>query len=156
MQVMRRRRSSVPFVMLFADPDGVHATWLTVRNAAATLAPTRETYAQALSVNFPPERVHQVGWPVRDQFYRVQPEHRPALLEQMGFDHSRFTVFLQGGGEGAAQFGRTVERVLTIPQIQVILAAGTNQTLITRFANRPKSSIFVLPFTKEIAPYMAA
>jgi UDP-N-acetylglucosamine:LPS N-acetylglucosamine transferase len=156
MQVMRRRRSSIPLVMLFADPNGVHASWLTTRDAAATLAPTRETYNQALSVNFPPERLHQVGWPVRDQFYRVQPEQRPALLEQMGLDHNRFTVFLQGGGEGAAQFGRTVERVLTIPQLQVILAAGTNQTLITRFANRPQSNIFVLPFTKEIAPYMAA
>jgi processive 1,2-diacylglycerol beta-glucosyltransferase len=156
MQVMRRRRPSVPFVMLFADPDGVHATWLTARDVAATLAPTRETYNQALSVNFPPERVHQVGWPVRNQFYRVQPEQRLALLEQMGFDCHRLTVFLQGGGEGAAQFGRTVERVLTIPQIQVILAAGTNQKLIARFGHGRKPNIFVLPFTKEIAPYMAA
>ena len=109
--------------------------WLTARDVAATLAPTRETYTQALSVKFPPERVHQVGWPVRDQFYRVEPEQRSALLEQMGLDPQRFTVFLQGGGEGAAQFGRTVERVLAIPQIQVILAAGTNQALITHFGH---------------------
>jgi UDP-N-acetylglucosamine:LPS N-acetylglucosamine transferase len=155
-QVLKRKRSAVPFVMLFADPNGVHASWLTVHNAAATLAPTRETYAQALLANFLPEHVHQVGWPVRGQFYRVQPEQRGMLLEQMGFDDQRFTVFLQGGGEGAAQFGQTVERVLAIPQIQVILAAGTNQTLITRFKNRERSNIFVLPFTKEIAPYMAA
>jgi processive 1,2-diacylglycerol beta-glucosyltransferase len=142
--------------MLFADPNGVHASWLTARDVAATLAPTRETYAQALSANFPSERVHQVGWPVRGQFYRVQSEQRSALLAEMDFDCQRFTVFLQGGGEGTAQFGRTVERVLTIPQIQVILAAGTNQALITHFAHRPMSNLFVLPFTKEIAPYMAA
>ena len=156
MQVLRHRRSTVPFVMLFADPNGVHASWLTAHDVAATLAPTRETYTQALSVNFPPERVHQAGWPVRSQFYRVQPEQRPVLLEQMGLDSQRFTVFLQGGGEGAAQFGCTVERVLTIPQIQIILAAGTNQALIAHFARRPQSNMFVLPFTKEIAPYMAA
>lgn len=156
MQVLRRRHSAIPFVMLFSDPNGVHATWLTARDVAATLAPTRETYTQALSVKFPPERVHQVGWPVRSQFYRVQSEQRSALLTQMGFDPQHFTVFLQGGGEGAAQFGRTVERVLTIPQIQIILAAGTNQTLITHFGNGRKPNIFVLPFTKEIAPYMAA
>jgi processive 1,2-diacylglycerol beta-glucosyltransferase len=156
MQVLRRRRSSIPLVMLFADANGVHASWLTTRNAAATLAPTRETYTQALSANFPAARVHQVGWPLRGQFYRVQPEQRPTLLAQMGFDQQRFTVFLQGGGEGAAQFGRTVERVLAIPHIQVILASGTNRQLITRFGNGGKSNIFVLPFTKEIAPYMAA
>ena len=73
----------------------------------------------------------------------------------MGLDRNRFTIFLQGGGEGAAQFGRTVERVLRIPQVQIILAAGTNQALITQFGNGRKSHIFVLPFTKEIAPYMA-
>ena len=155
-QVLRRRRSSVPFVMLFADPNGVHASWLTAKDAAATLAPTRETYTQAISANFPSERVRQVGWPVRGQFYRVQPEQRLALLEKMGFDRNRFTVFLQGGGEGAAQFGRTVERVLRIPQVQIILAAGTNQALLTQFGNGRKSHILVLPFTKEIAPYMAA
>jgi UDP-N-acetylglucosamine:LPS N-acetylglucosamine transferase len=156
MQVLRRRRSTIPFVMLFSDPNGVHATWLTARDVAATLAPTRETYAQALSVNFPPERVYQTGWPVRGQFYRVQAEQRSALLAQMGLDSQRFTVFLQGGGEGAAQFGRTVERILTIPQVQVILAAGTNHALITHFTHKPQANIFVLPFTKEIAPYMAA
>jgi UDP-N-acetylglucosamine:LPS N-acetylglucosamine transferase len=156
MQVLRRRGSTIPFVMLFSDPNGVHATWLTARDVAATLAPTRETYTQALSVNFPPERVHQAGWPVRSQFYRVQPAQRPALLAQMGLDSQRFTVFLQGGGEGAAKFSRTVERVLTIPQIQIILAAGTNQALITHFAHKSQSNLFILPFTKEIAPYMAA
>jgi UDP-N-acetylglucosamine:LPS N-acetylglucosamine transferase len=156
MRVLLRKRSTIPFVMLFADPNGVHATWLTASDVAATLAPTRETYTQALSFKFPPERVHQTGWPVRGQFYRVQSEQRSALFEQMGLDCQRFTVFLQGGGEGAARFGRTVEQVLAIPQIQVILAAGTNQMLLTRFGNRRLPNIFVLPFTKEIAPYMAA
>ena len=155
MHVLQKKCSNIPFVMLFADPNGVHASWLTTHDAAATLAPTRETYKQALSVNFPPERVHQVGWPVRSQFYHVKPEQRPMLLAQMGFDPQRFTVFLQGGGEGAAQFGRTVERVLSIPQIQVILAAGTNEALLTHFGHGRMPNIFVLPFTKEIAPYMA-
>jgi UDP-N-acetylglucosamine:LPS N-acetylglucosamine transferase len=156
MYVLRRKHSAIPFVMLFADPNGVHASWLTARDAAGALAPTRETYTQALSVKFPPERVHQTGWPVRGQFYRVQPEQRSALFEQMGLDCHRFTVFLQGGGEGAAKFGRIVEQVLAIQQIQVILAAGTPQTLLARFGNGRYPNIFVLPFTKEIAPYMAA
>ncbi|HZR42669.1 MAG TPA: glycosyltransferase [Ktedonobacteraceae bacterium] len=155
MQVLKKTRCHVPFVMLFTDPNGVHASWLTERGAAATLAPTRETYAQALSVGFAPERLHQVGWPVREQFYRVDPSQRAQTLAELGLDPARFTVFLQGGGEGAAQFGRTVERVLAInAPLQVILATGTNQALLARFQS--VKNLYALPFTSEIAPFMAA
>ncbi len=155
LNVLERRKVTIPFVMLFTDPNGVHASWLTERRAAATLAPTRETYAQALDAGFAPERLHQVGWPVRAQFVHADIGQRSALLNTLGLDPARFTVFLQGGGEGAAQFSQTIERVLNIGSgLQVILAAGTNQALQTRF--RAVDNVYVLPFTKEIAPYMGA
>lgn len=153
--VLERRGVTIPFVMLFTDPNGVHASWLTERRAAATLAPTRETYAQALAAGFAPERLHQVGWPVRAQFAHADTSQRTAMLNKLGLDPARFTVFLQGGGEGAAQFSQTIERVLTIGSgLQVILAAGTNRALQTRF--QAVDNVYVLPFTKEIAPYMGA
>jgi processive 1,2-diacylglycerol beta-glucosyltransferase len=154
-QSLQKLGLEIPFVMLFADPNRVHATWLTERHATATLAPTRETYAQALSVNFDPARLHQVGWPVRDQFYRVNASQRAETLERLGLNPACFTIFLQGGGEGVAQFGRTVEHVLGVNrELQVILATGTNHALLMRF-NGVKN-LYALPFTKEIAPYMAA
>ena len=156
-QVLTRENlQHIPFVMLFSDPNGVHASWLTERSAAAVLATTRETYEQALGAGFAPEHLHQVGWPVRLQFFRAATENsRLQTLERLGLDPKRFTVFLQGGGEGAAKFGHTVERVLALSQeLQVILATGTNQALMTRFAAVP--NLHALPFTKEIAPYMAA
>jgi processive 1,2-diacylglycerol beta-glucosyltransferase len=153
--VLERRGVTIPFVMLFTDPNGVHASWLTERRATATLAPTRETYTQALAAGFAPERLHQVGWPVRAQFTQVDTSQRTAMLKKLGLDPSCFTVFLQGGGEGAAQFSQTIERVLTISsELQIILAAGTNQALQTRF--RAVHNVYALPFTKEIAPYMGA
>ncbi|MBE3557616.1 MAG: hypothetical protein IMW89_00110 [Ktedonobacteraceae bacterium] len=160
MQTLQKIGSRTPLVMLFADPNGVHATWLTEKRAALTLAPSRETYAQALSVGFDAQRLRLVGWPVRAQFYRAvcTAEQRAATLTRLGLSDAtdRFTIFLQGGGEGAAQFGRTVERVLEQgPQIQVILAAGTNQTLYNRFHSAHRN-LHVLPFTREIAPFMAA
>jgi UDP-N-acetylglucosamine:LPS N-acetylglucosamine transferase len=154
-QELKKLGLEIPFVMLFADPNQVHGSWLTERHATATLAPTRETYAQALSVNFDPARLHQVGWPVRDQFYRVNASQRAETLERLGLDSACFTIFLQGGGEGAAQFGRTVEHVLGIDRtLQVILATGTNHALLMRFDG--VKNLYALPFTKEIAPYMAA
>lgn len=155
MQVLKRRESAIPFVMLFTDPDKVHASWLTERDAAATLAPTHETYEQALAAGFAAERLHAVGWPVRAQFYRANRVPRAEMLTKLGLDPSHFTVFLQGGGEGAAQFSQTVERILEVdPRLQVILATGTNQNLYTRFKER--KNLYALPFTGEIATFMAA
>ena len=158
--VMRQMRQTgqlkqaVPFVMLFSDPNGVHQSWLTERGADAVLAPTRETHQQALSAGFDPQRLHLSGWPVRLQFYRNYSDSRTELFHQMNLRPDRFTIFLQGGGEGAAKFVRTIENILHIQGLQIILAAGTNQALYARF--KDTSGLFALPFTKEIAPYMAA
>jgi UDP-N-acetylglucosamine:LPS N-acetylglucosamine transferase len=152
--VLRSLGMRTPLALLFADPNGVHATWLTEQRAFA-LAPTRETYAQALAVGFDPTRVHLVGWPVREQFYQVDTTQRAETLSSLGLDPERFTIFLQGGGEGAARFSRTVEHVLaTQTRLQVVLATGTNQKLLARFKNVPH--VHALPFVKNIAPLMAA
>jgi UDP-N-acetylglucosamine:LPS N-acetylglucosamine transferase len=153
---MRQIGRRVPFAMLLADPNGVHVSWLSEKNAEAVFAPTHETYDQALAAGFPPQRVHLTGWNVRQQFYLVQPQPQTesGMLEQLGLRSDRFTVFLQGGGEGAAKFAQTVENVLALEGTQVILAAGTNTMLFERFRN--KENLHALPFTREIAPYMMA
>lgn len=154
MEVLKSIKAHIPFVMLFADPNSIHASWLTERRASAVLAPTRETYERALAAGFDPERLHLVGWPVRAQFTRAATHaKRNEILTGLGLDPTRFTVFLQGGGEGAAQFGQTIERVLAIG-LQVILATGTNHSLLARF--KSVKHLVALPFTKEIAPFMAA
>ncbi len=151
---LRKLNNRIPFAMLFADPNGVHHSWLTERGASAVLAPTRETYQQALSVGFDPQKLHLTGWPVRAQFYQSLPDGRREMLKQLGLDPQRFTVFLQGGGEGAAKFVKTVENVLAVDGLQVILATGTNQGLYERFHKTPR--LHALPFTREIAQHMAA
>jgi UDP-N-acetylglucosamine:LPS N-acetylglucosamine transferase len=154
-QALKREYMQIPFVTLFSDPGRVHATWLTECHAAAMLAPTRETYEQSLAAGFAAERLHLVGWPVREQFSRCSDAQRPQTLAELGLSPDRFTVFLQGGGEGAARFSRTVERVLTADKdVQVILATGTNRRLWARFQG--VKNLYALPFTAEIAPFMAA
>jgi UDP-N-acetylglucosamine:LPS N-acetylglucosamine transferase len=159
MRAMRRMIArgtgrKIPFVMLFADPNGVHQSWLTERDADAVFAPTRETYQQALDAGFETRQLYLSGWPVRTQFYLNLSASRTDLLERMNLSPSRFTIFLQGGGEGAAKFVRTVENILSIEGLQIILATGTNKSLYARFKNTP--GVFSLPFTKDIASYMAA
>jgi UDP-N-acetylglucosamine:LPS N-acetylglucosamine transferase len=161
MRVLERRLSNVPLMMLFSDANSVHSAWLTERQATATLATTRETYEQALAVGFAPERLHLVGWPVRAQFsraYAAGQEAQKEYLARLKLAPDRFTLFLQGGGEGAAHVDRTIENVLAMNNltnnVQLILAAGTNRALQERYTNR--RNLVVLPYTKEIAPFMAA
>jgi UDP-N-acetylglucosamine:LPS N-acetylglucosamine transferase len=161
MHVLEQRSSTVPLVMLFSDANSVHASWLTERRASATFATTRETYEQALANGFAPERLHLVGWPVRSQFLHTglsKQEMRTEKLTQLSLALNRFTVFLQGGSEGAARVDRTIENVLTMSaltnDLQVILATGINRKLFNRYKNMPNFA--ALPYTKEIASYMAA
>ncbi|HVB25707.1 MAG TPA: glycosyltransferase [Ktedonobacteraceae bacterium] len=154
MRVLEQLNTRIPFAMLLADPNNVHASWLTERHAAAIFAPTRETYAQCLQAGIDPQRVHLTGWPVRNQFYHAERVSRIETLKRLHLDPNRFTIFLQGGGEGAAKFGRTVETVLSASEnLQVILATGTNTALLNHFSN--VNNLHALPFTKEIATYMA-
>jgi UDP-N-acetylglucosamine:LPS N-acetylglucosamine transferase len=159
MRVLEQCGSRTPLASLFSDANGVHAAWLTERRAAATLAPTRETYEQALEVGFPPERLHLVGWPVRAQFsraFRLPKEAHAERLAQLNLVPDSFTVFLQGGGEGAAHADRSVESLLSLRalNVQVILAAGSNRALLERY--KGASNLAALPYTRDIAPYMAA
>lgn len=152
--VLRQRGDHTPFAMIFSDPDHVHQAWLTERRATATLAPTRETYQEALTAGFDPARLVLSGWPVREQFTQGAVYDRAATLASLGLDPARFTIFLQGGGEGAARFVRTVGGLAGAGDLQIILAAGTNRALLTSFAATP--NVRAIPFTKQIAPFMAA
>jgi UDP-N-acetylglucosamine:LPS N-acetylglucosamine transferase len=161
MRVLEQRSSTIPLVMLFSDANSVHASWLTERHARATFATTRETYEQALAIGFAPERLHLVGWPVRAQFYRSDlsyQEKSNEKLTQLNLVPNRFTIFLQGGGEGAARIANTIENILSIDtranEVQIIVAAGTNRNLLTRYKNVP--NVATLSHTNDIAPYMAA
>ncbi len=160
-RILEQRSSNVPLVLFFSDAQAVHTTWLTERQATATFAPTREIYEQALAAGFAPERLHLVGWPVRAQFFQASTssqETRVELLARLNLDPNRLTIFLQGGGEGTAHIHRTLENILSSNMltnaVQVMLATGTNSALRDRYQNVPH--LTTLPYSKEIAPFMAA
>lgn len=154
-QVMRKHAPDIPLGMLFSDPYSVHATWFSEIDAEASFAPTRESYELALAAGFDPKRLRLVGWPVRKQFYQAGGVRRHEVLRGIGLEPERFTVFLQGGGDGATNYWRSAERLLAANKdIQIILSAGTNAGLVRRF--KGVQWLHVLPFLKEIAPFMAA
>lgn len=160
-RVLEERSLAVPLVMLFSDANSIHAMLLTEQRVDAAFAPTRETYEQALAAGFDPRRLHLVGWPVRAQFLKASLLEKDAQQEQrtrLGLAPDRFTVFLQGGGEGATRVERAIDTMLNNSalrnKLQIILAAGTNASLLARYKTTP--NLVALPSTKEIAPVMAA
>lgn len=157
-QVCRSLRKSIPLVFQLSELERVHSTWLTLKNASAYLVPTREILAQAQSCGIDDRRLHLTGFPVRQQFLRDYSAKRADLLTSLDLDPAAFTIFLQGGAEGATGLERTVSSILaagdTGAAIQILLAVGTNGQLARRFASIP--SVKTVPFTNEIASYMAA
>lgn len=151
---------TIHFVQQLSDPKNVHQSWLTIKEVSAVLAPTRETYQEAVAAGFHSEQLLLTGWPIRQQFEAAADLDPVGIRQQLGLRPDCFTLFVQGGGEGAARFASTVEAILALnegptqPRLQVILATGSNAWLAQRFANRP--NLAVLPFTTQIASFMAA
>ena len=145
----------VPLVFQLTDLGQVHMTWFTEKRADAYLVPTREIFSQALAGGIEEHRLHLTGRPVRRQFSESSSDAKSETLAALGFDPSIFTIFLQGGAKGSAGVDGIVEGLLrSDTPIQIVLAAGNNKSMAARFAGYKQ--VYTLPFTENIAPYMAA
>ena len=154
-RAMEQSHKSILLVLQLSELEEVHTSWLTEKNASAYLVPTREIFAQAQKHGIDAGRLHLTGMPVRKQFLQDYSTGRSETLAALEFDPAVFTVFLQGGAEGAAGIGRTVKYILASGRpVQIILAVGTNKRLASRFTGAV--NVRVLPFTQTVAPYMAA
>ena len=152
--VNKHNQNRVPLVFQLTDLGLLHKTWFSEKHADAYLAPSREIFTQTLNQGIAKNRVHLTGRPIRRQFLETSAVNKEALFTSLHFDPSVFTLFLQGGAKGSARVDRTIENILATPlPIQIILAAGNNTELIARYERTEQ--VRVLPFTENIAPYMA-
>lgn len=156
--VCRREGKHIPLVFQLSELESVHSTWLAFKNASAYLVPTREILEQARESGIDEHSLHLTGFPVRQQFLRDYSARRADLLSSLGLNPTAFTIFLQGGAEGAAGLEQTVNSLIAAGEagasIQMMLAVGTNRQLARHFSDHPH--IRTVPFTPEIASYMAA
>ncbi len=149
-----RLPQSIPLVFQLTDLGRLHMSWFTEKGADAYLAPTREIFAQSAQAGIDRQRLFLTGRPIRQQFIAVEPQKRAEILARLHLDPTRITLFLQGGAQGSAAVDHTVEALLhaALP-VQIILAVGNNQGIASHYAHTP--AVHVLPFTSDIAPYMA-
>jgi UDP-N-acetylglucosamine:LPS N-acetylglucosamine transferase len=144
----------IPLVFQLTDLGRLHMSWFTEQQADTYLAPTQEIFAQTLAAGIDRKRLSLTGRPIRQQFIEVAPQKRAEIFAQLNLDPARLTLFLQGGAGGSAAVDHTVEALLRarLP-VQIILAVGNNQAIANHYMHTPE--VYVLPFTRDIAPYMA-
>ena len=144
----------VPLVFQLTDLESLHMTWFVEKRADAYLAPTREIFEQALGQGIEKDRLYLTGRPARRQFYEALTGTREGTLTTLGLDPKLFTLFLQGGAQGSASVDRLIDHILKAElPVQIILAVGKNKKMAERYARTDR--VRVVPFTEEIAPYMA-
>lgn len=150
-----RSQKRVPLAFQLTDLGRLHMTWFVEKYADAYLAPTDEIFVQAQEQGIAKDRLHLTGRPIRRQFLNLSASENEKTLVTLGFDPAVFTIFLQGGAKGSAGIDRTVEEILSMNMpVQIILAAGSNEAMVSRYSGIEK--VRVLPFAEIIAPYMSA
>ncbi|HEV2581689.1 MAG TPA: glycosyltransferase [Ktedonobacteraceae bacterium] len=153
-RVIERSRRHTLLVFQLTDLERLHMTWFTEKQADAYFAPTKEIFVQAQQEGIDEDRLHLTGRPVRRQFGEVSPEQTQQIRTGLGFDATTFTIFLQGGATGSSGIDGLINGLLSINMpVQVILAAGNNASMASRYAGIEQ--VRSLPFTERLAPYMA-
>ncbi len=154
-RAVERLPQRIPFVFQFTDLGRLHMTWFAEKEASAYLAPTEEIFAQSLKQGIDRERLHLTGRPVRQQFFEVSASERSKTFAALGLDPAIFTIFLQGGAKGSAGVEQAAESLLSagVP-LQILLATGNHARIAAHYASDKR--VRALPFSENIAPYMAA
>lgn len=153
-RAIERSRRRIPLAFQLTDLGRLHMTWFTEKQADAYLVPTKEIFVQALQEGISEDRLHLTGRPMRRQFLEVSLEQMHQIRTETGFDTTRFTVFLQGGATGSVRIDRIVDGLLEMDvPVQIILAAGNNTRMAPRYLGIDQ--VRSLPFTEQLAPYMA-
>ena len=143
----------IPLVFQLTDTIKVHSSWFSEKNADAYLAPSQEIIEQAINDGIAKQLLHLTGRPVRQQFFHNYRNSHEKIFESLDLEKTKFTIFLQGGADGTSKIESVLHNILDLGDlVQVILAAGTNKKLLSIAKG---SNLRILPFTLEVAQYMA-
>jgi UDP-N-acetylglucosamine:LPS N-acetylglucosamine transferase len=149
-------RPGVPFATVLTDlADLPPRFWIEPGVQQHVVCGTAHAQQQALDAGVPPERLHRVsGMLLRPAFYAAPTVDRTATRQALGLDPNRRTAAVMYGGQGSMEMLR-IARLL--PDHQLILFTGHNQTLATRLqAETAAAPRAVVGFTHDVAPILRA
>jgi len=149
--ILRKERLQIPFGTFIADLVNIYPLWCDPR-ADFILSPTKEAKGKCLEYGVPKEKIHVVGFPVRQRFLGHQ--RKPFEMK------SELNFLMMSGGEGVGDMNAIAENLLNHFDCKVTIIAGRNETLKAELESSLKprfdKRVDVLGFTKNIQDLMLA
>lgn len=149
--ILRKENIHVPFGTLIADLVNIYPLWADQR-VDFILSPTEEAKEKCLEFGVPEEKIHVVGFPVRERFHRYS-DKRTSKISTINF-------LMMSGGEGVGNMSGMAEELLEHFDCTVSIIAGRNEklkmelesSLKERFGDRAQ----IFGFVKNIQDLMRA
>jgi len=149
-----------PLVTVITDLVTIHHAWTSQCAADHYVVASPEAARVCVSHGVPPQRVHDLGLPIRDGF---SPAADPAAAKRaLGLDPQRRMLLVMSGGEGGGKMRsilRQIAGVVRSLNLQLVAICGRNDVLRERLlalATRFGPGAVVLGFVDNVADYMRA
>ncbi|MEE1201059.1 MAG: glycosyltransferase [Christensenellales bacterium] len=118
----------IPFISHEADLIDFALQWIDSR-ISMTYAPSREAYEFTLEHGIPPEKVKQVGFPVRSRFMGLAREYVYEKDKQL-------TITVMSGSEGAGILQDVTRQLLKNTNAKVNVICGRNKAMKVRLRKK--------------------
>jgi processive 1,2-diacylglycerol beta-glucosyltransferase len=149
--ILKKENINVPFGTLIADLVNIYPLWADQR-VDFILSPTEEAKEKCLEFGVPEDKIHVVGFPVRERFHRYS-DKRTSKISTINF-------LMMSGGEGVGNMSGMAEELLERFDCTVSIIAGRNEklkmelesSLKERFGDRAQ----IFGFVKNIQDLMRA
>jgi 1,2-diacylglycerol 3-beta-galactosyltransferase len=149
-----------PLVTVITDLVTIHHAWTTEAAADQYVVASAEAARVCITRGIPPQRVHDLGLPIRDGF---SPTDDPAGAKRaLGLDPRRRVLLVMSGGEGGGKVRSILRQIagsVRALNLQAVAICGRNEALRERLqalAPRLGPGTVVLGFVSNVADYMRA
>lgn len=152
----------VPYVTVVTDLGGAHPTWFH-RDADMTYVPSNGVREVADRVGIAPDKVRQLGLPVRSDFW-TPARDKQELRKDLGMQLNIPAVLVIGGGDGvgglqkiAETLGNSLGRTLGSDNVQIIVVCGKNERVREFLESKTFSCpLQALGYVNNMSEWMAA
>jgi 1,2-diacylglycerol 3-beta-galactosyltransferase len=155
---MKEINHNVPLITVVTDPVSFHRVWISPLADKIVLA-TEDAKTLCIKYGYGIDNIEVLGFPVEPKFLKISASKKE-LRQSMGFATDKFTLLFMGGGEGG---GNIYEHIVALSRgnldIQVIVAAGRNQSLrkkLERNSSKFSFPVKVFAFTDKVSDIMGA
>ncbi|MDD9950654.1 MAG: glycosyltransferase [Zetaproteobacteria bacterium] len=158
----KRPQDKPHYVTVVTDLGSAHPAWFHPE-VDKTYVPSGRVFQDALQAGVAPEKIIQLGLPIRKAFWSVGMEQK-AAKEHLGLDPHKALVLLIGGGDGVGNLSNTAKAIAAqlagtpqATQTQLAVICGNNLTLRHRLQQHAwPLATTIHGFTHNLDEWMSA